>query len=133
LKEAPNGEDYLKSLRNRGRLQEAAELERRYVPSRFDLAGDGSFKWGGNEEGTRQFTTKTGNEGTMGRVRAEREDARGSAQEAQTPDPVRVRAVPGSMAMPGSKRVGLFPEGHPDNVCDQIPMPWHVFVARQRE
>jgi len=39
---------------------------------------------------TPQYSARTGNEGTMGRVRAERENSRGSAQEAQNPDPVRL-------------------------------------------
>jgi len=44
-------------------------------------------------EGTRQFTTQTGNERGVGGIRSERENSRGSAKEAQTPDPVRVTAV----------------------------------------
>jgi len=39
---------------------------------------------------TPQYPARTGNEGAMGRVRAERENSRGSAQEAQAPDPVRL-------------------------------------------
>lgn len=42
-----DGISYLDSLRNRGRLQEAELLQRRFPPSRFDLAGDGTIGWGG--------------------------------------------------------------------------------------
>jgi len=42
-----DGISYLDSLRNRGRLQEAELLQRRYPPSRFDLEGDGTIGWGG--------------------------------------------------------------------------------------
>lgn len=42
-----NGEAYLNSLRERGRLQQAEQLERRYVPSRFDIKGDGTIGFGG--------------------------------------------------------------------------------------
>jgi hypothetical protein len=50
-KENRNGEAYLGSLRNRGRLQEVELLQRRYPPSRIDLAGDGTIVWQGREEG----------------------------------------------------------------------------------
>jgi hypothetical protein len=50
-KESPNGEAYLDSLRNRGRLQEVGELQRRYTPSRFDIDGDGTILFGGAEAG----------------------------------------------------------------------------------
>jgi hypothetical protein len=48
-KENRNGEAYLGSLRDRGRLQEVELLQRRYPPSRIDLAGDGTIIWQGQE------------------------------------------------------------------------------------
>lgn len=44
-KENRDGEAFLGSLRDRGRLQEVELLQRRYPPSRIDLAGDGSIVW----------------------------------------------------------------------------------------
>lgn len=44
-KESPDGKVYLDSLRNRGRLQEVEQLQRRYAPSRVDVAGDGTVSW----------------------------------------------------------------------------------------
>jgi len=44
-KENSDGQAYLNSLRDRGRLQEAGELVRRYPPSRVDVAGDGTISW----------------------------------------------------------------------------------------
>jgi len=44
-------------------------------------------------EGTRQFTIQTGNKRGVEGVRGKREGSDRSAQEAQTPDPVRVTAV----------------------------------------
>ena len=44
-KDNPDGQAYLNSLRDRGRLQEAGELVRRYPPSRVDVAGDGTISW----------------------------------------------------------------------------------------
>jgi hypothetical protein len=41
----PNGDQYVNSLRNRGRLQETELLQREFPPARFDLAGDGSINW----------------------------------------------------------------------------------------
>lgn len=43
----PDGKQYLDSLKERGRVREAEQLQRRYSPSRFDLAGDGTILWGG--------------------------------------------------------------------------------------
>jgi len=40
-----NGEKYVNSLRNRGRLREAELLQREFPPTRFDLAGDGTVNW----------------------------------------------------------------------------------------
>ena len=45
--EKHNGDTYLDSLRDRGRLQEAELLQREFAPSRLDLAGDGTIGWGG--------------------------------------------------------------------------------------
>jgi len=41
-----NGQAYLDSLKNRGRVQEAEYLQREFPPSRFDLGGDGTISWG---------------------------------------------------------------------------------------
>jgi hypothetical protein len=41
-----DGQRYIASLNDRGRVQEAQLLQRRYAPSRFDLAGDGTIGWG---------------------------------------------------------------------------------------
>jgi len=48
-KETPNGDTYLDSLRSRGRLQEAQQLQREYPPSRFDLTEDQGITWGGTK------------------------------------------------------------------------------------
>jgi len=48
-KETPNGNTYLDSLRTRGRLQEAQQLQREYPPSRFDLTEDQGITWGGTK------------------------------------------------------------------------------------
>lgn len=45
--EEHNGNTYLDSLRTRGRLQEAQQLQREYPPSRFDLTEDKGITWGG--------------------------------------------------------------------------------------
>lgn len=47
--ENKDGQAYLSSLRNRGRLQEVELLQRRYPPSRIDIQGDGSILWGAEE------------------------------------------------------------------------------------
>lgn len=47
--ENKDGQAYLSSLRNRGRLQEVELLQRRYPPSRIDIQGDGSILWGERE------------------------------------------------------------------------------------
>ena len=41
----PDGDQYVDSLRNRGRLQEAQLLRDQFPPTRFDLAGDGTINW----------------------------------------------------------------------------------------
>ena len=50
-KDNPDGQAYLNSLRDRGRLQEARELVRRYPPSRVDVAGDGTISWRSEGDG----------------------------------------------------------------------------------
>ena len=47
--EEHNGNTYLDSLRTRGRLQEAQQLQREYPPSRFDLTEDKGITWGGTK------------------------------------------------------------------------------------
>ena len=42
-----NGNSYLDSLRNRGRLQEVKLLQREFSPKSITLAGDGTIGWGG--------------------------------------------------------------------------------------
>lgn len=44
-KEQPDGKNYLDSLAQRGRVQEIEQLQRRYAPSRIDVAGDGTISW----------------------------------------------------------------------------------------
>ena len=72
-KENRNGESYLASLRDRGRLQEAELLQRRYPPSRIDLAGDGSIVW------------KTGRKGGAARRAAAKEPVIREARRAPPP------------------------------------------------
>jgi len=51
-KDNRNGKAYIDSLKKRGRVREAAELQRRYPPSRVDVAGDGSISWRRTADGT---------------------------------------------------------------------------------
>jgi hypothetical protein len=44
-KDSPNEEQYSDSLRNGRRLREVELLQRRYPPSRVDIAGDGTIFW----------------------------------------------------------------------------------------
>lgn len=43
--EKPDGKDYIDSLKGRGRVRQAELLQRRYPPSRVDVAGDGAISW----------------------------------------------------------------------------------------
>ncbi len=65
--EKHNGDTYLDSLRDRGRLQEVELLQREFSPTRLDLAGDGTIGWGGKRyslpttegrAGKRELTTE---------------------------------------------------------------------------
>jgi hypothetical protein len=63
-KESPDGQAYLNSLRDRGRLQEVGELVRRYPPSRLDIAGEGTIPPSSEARGAEA----SGPEGRQGQV-----------------------------------------------------------------
>ena len=69
-----NGNSYLDSLRDRGRLQEVKLLQREFSPKSIALAGDGTIGWGG-----KRYSLPTA-KGTTGRPELITPEAKNSEQ-----------------------------------------------------